>query len=396
MAKVKGFKGLRYNNEKIDDISKVIAPPYDVINEDQQNLLYSLHENNIIKVDLNRTEGDGKYEEAKITFNKWINDQILIEEDKESVYPYHQEFTFKGKKYERVGIIAIVKLSEFADKVILPHEETFSGPKADRLKLLNSCKTNISPIFGVYDNSDNKIEKLIKDFITSTAPIIEAKSLDGIANKMWKISNQDIISQISSFFESKEILIADGHHRYETSLNYQEENKSDEASYVMFYLTGTIQDGLLINPTHRILNGTIDSLKITESILENFHTEEWNKEMNEDFLLPYEFFYIDEKNNSNFKCKIKDDDLEKFYSMSVFAVQEKIIDLFKSEYSSVGHFKSLEDAKSTISSSSIGLILPKFIPSDIMKVVLNNDKMPQKSTYFYPKIATGLLFNKLY
>lgn len=396
MAKVKGFKALRYNEEKVNNISDVIAPPYDVINKEQQEHLYSLHENNIIKVDLNKTEGDTKYEEAKSIFNSWINDQVLIQEEKECIYPYHQTFTYKGKDYERIGIIALVKLSEFSDKIILPHEETFSGPKADRLKLMKSCKTNISPIFGVYDNSDNKVEKLVKEFIKSNNPIIEAKSLDGIMNKLWKIDNFQTISEISSYFETKEILIADGHHRYETSLNYHRENPDSETENVMFYLTGTIQEGLLINPTHRILNKTSSSKDITGSVLESFYTEKWLGDMNEDSLEPDEFFYIDKKNDTNLKCKIKEKDLVSFYSMSVYAVQEKIIDLFKESYKNVGHFKSLEDAKSSINSESIGLILPKFIPADIMKVVLNNDKMPQKSTYFYPKVATGLLFNKLY
>ncbi|MBT3476052.1 DUF1015 domain-containing protein [bacterium] len=396
MAKVKGFKALRYNHNKISDISEVIAPPYDVINKHQQELLYSMHENNIIKVDLNKTEGDIKYDEAGEIFSSWIENQVLVEEDKESIYPYHQKFTFKNKEYERLGIVALVKLSDFDEKIVLPHEETFSGPKADRLKLMNSCKTNISPIFGVYDNSEDTVEKLVGQFIKKNDPIIEAKSLDGITNKIWKISDNKTISKISSFFDSKEILIADGHHRYETSLNYSKANRSDKTSYVMFYLTGAIQDGLLINPTHRILNDVSSSKEITKLVIENFKTVSWSGDMNEDSLQPNEFFYIDKKNNSTLKCTINDNELERFYSMSVYAVQEKIIDSFKETYSSVGHFKSLEDAKSSINSESIGLILPKFVPSDIMKVVLNNDKMPQKSTYFYPKVATGLLFNKLY
>ena len=170
MAKIKGFKALRYNENKINNISEVIAPPYDVINKDQQELLYSMHENNIIKVDLNKTEGDKKYDEASRLFGNWIENEILIEEDMESIYPYHQKFTFKGKEYERLGIVALVKLSDFNEKVVLPHEETFSGPKADRLKLMNSCKTNISPIFGVYDNSDDTVEKVVAQFIKNNNP----------------------------------------------------------------------------------------------------------------------------------------------------------------------------------------------------------------------------------
>ena len=206
---------------------------------------------------------------------------------------------------------------------------------------MNSCNTNISPIFGVYDNADSKIEKIINQFIDSNDPIIEAQSLDGITNKIWKIDNKNILSEITSYFEPKEILIADGHHRYETSLNYSKENKNNEAGYVMFYLTGTIQDGLLINPTHRILNETKNSKEITSSVLENFKTENWSGEMNEDLLVTDEFFYIDKKNNVVLKCKIRENDIPNFEYMSVYAVQEKIIDAYKESYSSLENYKSL-------------------------------------------------------
>ena len=134
---------------------------------------------------------------------------------KKSLYPYLQEFTYKGKKYNRLGLIGLVK-HEFKEKIILPHEETFSGLKEDRLKLLRACKTNLSPIFGVYDNNDKKIDNIINDFIQNNQPIIEAKSSDGILNKIWQISDTEIIDLIELNFKDKEILIADGHHRYET------------------------------------------------------------------------------------------------------------------------------------------------------------------------------------
>ena len=295
-----------------------------------------------------------------------------------------------------MGLIGLVKIHEFKDKIILPHEETFSGPKEDRLKLLRACKTNLSPIFGVYDNNDKKIDNIINEFIKNNHPIVEARSSDGILNKIWQISDSEIINKIEENFNDKEILIADGHHRYETSLNYMNEVKTKESEYAMFYLSGTNQDGLLINPTHRILQN-VDGIKdIIKSISDSFIISEYSDEIIEDKLRPNEFFIISESEKIKLLCQIKDSDEKRFYSMSVYAVQDLIIDKFKNNYDELDFFKSLEDAKSSISENSLGIILPKFVPDDIMKVVLNDDKMPQKSTYFYPKVATGVLFNRLY
>ena len=215
-------------------------------------------------------------------------------------------------------------------------------------------------------------------------------------NKIWQISDSKIINKIEENFNDKEILIADGHHRYETSLNYMNEVKTKESEYAMFYLSGTNQDGLLINPTHRILQN-VDGIKdIIKSISDSFIISEYSDEIIEDELRPNEFFIISESEKIKLLCQIKDSDEKRFYSMSVYAVQDLIIDKFKNNYDELDFFKSLEDAKSSISENSLGIILPKFVPDDIMKVVLNDDKMPQKSTYFYPKVATGVLFNRLY
>lgn len=396
MAIIKAFRGLRYNQKEIKKISNVIAPPYDVINSKQQKDLMNSSKYNVVHIDFNDGKGDEKYNISMNTLNNWIENNILAQDEKKSLYPYLQEFTYKGKKYNRLGLIGLVKLHEFKEKIILPHEETFSGPKEDRLKLLRACKTNLSPIFGVYDNNDKKIDNIINDFIQNNQPIIEAKSSDGILNKIWQISDTEIIDLIELNFKDKEILIADGHHRYETSLNYMNEVRTKESEYAMFYLSGTNQDGLLINPTHRILQNVSRVEEITKSIRSSFIVNEYNGDIIEDQLKPNEFFIISESEKVKLHCQIKDNDEKRFYSMSVYAVQDLIIDKFKNNYDKLDFFKSLEDAKSSINDYSLGIILPKFIPNDIMKVVLNDDKMPQKSTYFYPKVATGVLFNRLY
>tara|TARA_Y100000590_G_scaffold375157_1_gene439908 strand:- start:421 stop:1608 length:1188 start_codon:yes stop_codon:yes gene_type:complete len=395
MAEIKSFKALRYNPIKVSDISTVIAPPYDVITKDQQDALYELNENNVIRVDLNKEPGDKKYTMAKEIFETWQKKEILTEDIRDSIYPYYQKFDYEGLEYERIGIVALVKLHEFKDKVILPHEETFSGPKEDRLKLMKACRANLSPIFGIFEDHEDLIQNLVINFIKSNNPAIEATSLDGILNKIWEIDDEETISKITSLFIEKQILIADGHHRYETSLNLRKELDSSKSEYAMFYLAASNQEGLLINPTHRILTNVADSDKIFSSIKSDFIIEDCNQ-ISEKELKPNEFYVVCNNNNLLIKCTIREEDLNQFNNMSVFAVQDKIIDSHKELYSDIKFFKNLEDAESSLSENSIGLILPKFVPGDIMSVVLNNIKMPQKSTYFYPKVATGLLFNKLY
>ena len=395
MAEIKSFKALRYNPIKVSDISTVIAPPYDVITKDQQDALYELNENNVIRVDLNKEPGDKKYTMAKEIFETWQKKEILTEDIRDSIYPYYQKFDYEGLEYERIGIVALVKLHEFKDKVILPHEETFSGPKEDRLKLMKACRANLSPIFGIFEDHEDLIQNLVINFIKSNNPAIEATSLDGILNKIWEIDDEETISKITSLFIEKQIIIADGHHRYETSLNLKKELDSSKSEYAMFYLAASNQEGLLINPTHRILTNVADSDKIFSSIKSDFIIEDCNQ-ISEKELKPNEFYVVCNNNNLLIKCTIREEDLNQFNNMSVFAVQDKIIDSHKELYSDIKFFKNLEDAESSLSENSIGLILPKFVPGDIMSVVLNNIKMPQKSTYFYPKVATGLLFNKLY
>ena len=392
MAEIKSFKALRYNPIKVSDISTVIAPPYDVITKDQQDALYELNENNVIRVDLNKEPGDKKYTMAKEIFETWQKKEILTEDIRDSIYPYYQKFDYEGLEYERIGIVALVKLHEFKDKVILPHEETFSGPKEDRLKLMKACRANLSPIFGIFEDHEDLIQNLVINFIKSNNPAIEATSLDGILNKIWEIDDEETISKITSLFIEKQILIADGHHRYETSLNLKKELDSSKSEYAMFYLAASNQEGLLINPTHRILTNVADSDKIFSSIKSDFIIEDCNQ-ISEKELKPNEFYVVCNNNNLLIKCTIREEDLNQFNNMSVFAVQDKIIDSHKELYSDIKFFKNLEDAESSLSENSIGLILPKFVPGDIMSVVLNNIKMPQKSTYFYPKVATGLLFN---
>ena len=266
MATVKGFKGIRYNPERIKDFSMVLAPPYDVISPEEQEALHEKSPYNVIRLDLAKGDGDSKYENAASTFRKWIDEKILIRDDEPSIYPYRQEFQWEGRTLTRKGFIAAVKIEDFSTKKILPHERTFPEHKKDRLKLTEACRANMSPVFAVYSDPDGVIESAVEEKIESD-PIFSASIESGVRNSMWQISDPVLISLIGDTMTNKSLLIADGHHRYETALEYKNIHAGTRAAeggetpfdYVMMFLSRGEDEGLIINPTHRVaarLDGT--------------------------------------------------------------------------------------------------------------------------------------------
>ncbi|HSE83777.1 MAG TPA: DUF1015 domain-containing protein, partial [Thermodesulfobacteriota bacterium] len=220
MVTVAAFPGVHYNPDKINDFSSVVAPPYDVINSREQDELYERSPFNVIRLILTKGEGDEKYIQASETFRKWIEQGILIQDNEESIYPYYQEFEEGGKVITRKGFIAAVRLEDFSSKNVLPHERTFAGPKLDRLKLTTACRANLSPVFMIYSDPEGALEKAIEERV-SKEPLIYAVGNDNVKNRMCKISDADLISEVKGKMTEKKLLIADGHHRYETALEYR-------------------------------------------------------------------------------------------------------------------------------------------------------------------------------
>ena len=187
MAKIKGFKGIRYNSEKVEDFNKIVAPPYDVINQDEQNRLYESDPLNVIRLILAKGDGEERYKNASTTFKQWLDDSVLIQEEASSIYPYYQEFEFEGETFTRKGFIAVVKVEDFESKTVLPHEQTFKKHKEDRLKLTTACNANLSQVFTVYSDEEGTVEGLIDGVIDK--PIVEVTTNDGVQNRFWKISD---------------------------------------------------------------------------------------------------------------------------------------------------------------------------------------------------------------
>lgn len=409
MATVRGFKSVRYNPEKIEDFGNVLAPPYDVINSKEQDELYAKDPNNVIRLILSRGEGDVKYEGASATFQHWLSEGILLQDKEPSIYPYYQEFEWEGKKLTRRGFIAAVKLEDFSTKVILPHERTFQEHKRDRLKLITACNANMSPIFCVYSDPEGAIEQAISEK-TKEAPIFNVSIQDGVRNKLWKISDPEILSLISARMPDKSLLIADGHHRYETALEYRDmqmknngagscENKPYE--YVMTFLSRGEDEGLIINPTHRVVKSlsSLDRESFLEHLGKDFELAKLPLNEGISNIGYGQFAIVTKDRKFAYRASLKNATHDSSDNLGVTLLHNKVLsEIIEEEEAGILYTKSISEALELVQYGKyeLGFILPELRASDIFKVVASGRRMPHKTTYFYPKILSGLVFNPLW
>ena len=220
MADIVPFLGIRYDAERAGDISRVLAPPYDVIGEAERAELEARHPQNVVRIELPRGEGDARYAEAARLLGAWKAEGVLRADAKPAFYVYEQQFTLPqapGRIYTRRGFFAAVRLEPFERRVVLPHEKTLAGPKEDRLKLMRATHTQISPIFGLYRDADGSAREII-DAAAATVPALDATTADRVRHRVWRLGEPAAIASLVRLFGDKQILIADGHHRYETLL----------------------------------------------------------------------------------------------------------------------------------------------------------------------------------
>ncbi len=411
-VKIKNFRGITYNPKKIK-IEKVVTPPYDVITPEQQEKYYKKDEFNIIRLILgksfeNDNEIKNKYTRAKEYFNDWIKKNVLIQDKTENFYYLEEEFEFNNERYIRQGFIGILKLEEFEKGNIVPHEKTLKGPKKDRFNLIKECKANFSQIFGLYSDKDLLINKILVESVKNSEPFFNF-SYENIDYRFWKISNQNSINSIIEIMQNKKVFIADGHHRYETALMYRDymrkkinanDNEEYPFDYVMMYFCPMEEEGLLVLPTHRLLK----NLKLDESFFDkakNFFTIEKSsyKEINK--IKPGTFLFYDGKNFYVFKLKNEFKDKDK---LDVEILEElifkKCLTITDDEISNKTKIDFIKDEKRGIDLVNQKKFSGIFIlhPPDIEKVreiSLKKGVLPQKSTYFYPKLLTGLVIYSL-
>ncbi len=257
ILQIKPFRGVLYNKEKIKDLSKVMAPPYDVISPADQEFYYGIHSYNVIRLILGKEyPGDNisnnKYLRAGKYFREWLSRGILKKKKNEYIYIYEEEYFIEGEKKKRRGFIALMKLEDFNSGVIFPHENTLSSPREDRFKLLSVCEANLSPIFSFYSDPLKEID----EYLEKSNLLIKVNDREGIEHKLKVIEEKEIVNKIVQAMKDKKLFIADGHHRYRTALKFRNEAGGEykgEENFVMMYFSNMETQDLTILPTHRVI-----------------------------------------------------------------------------------------------------------------------------------------------
>ncbi len=411
------FKGLRYNVDKVGDITDVIAPPYDVIKSDERIALEEKHPSNIVRLILSQpqpddTETENQYTRAATLLKQWITDQTLVRDPSPNYYIYDQSFHAPdGKYYTRRALIGLGKLEPFENKVILPHEKTHAGPKIDRLNLMRACHANLSPIFLIYQDPDGDIEHIMEQHTDGKPPEIHCKEAFGSTHQLWRIDKPESNSKIQKLFATKQLLIADGHHRYETALTYRDEIKNSHEEdtlsgygYMMMNLVRMESAGLAVLAIHRLLSGlTSDQInRAIANLPEMFEVLETASLT--DLVLKLNTFKGKKPAvgmytpDNKYRLLVPRSPVQG--ELDVTLVQETIISkMFKIETLAdhISYSAYDSDAVSHVKNGSdrVALLMNPTPVEQVLNVAMEGSVMPQKSTYFYPKMATGLVLNLL-
>ena len=411
------FCGLRYNTVQIDKIENIIAPPYDVIKTEERLALETRHPANIIRLILSQpreddTEDANQYTRAAALMNQWISESTLIRDTTPRYYIYDQSFSAPdGKNYTRRALIALVKLEPFENKIILPHEKTHAGPKADRLNLMRACHANLSPIFLLYGDPSGDIEQIMQSFTDAYPPEVDCPEIFGSTHQLWCLDDTERNREIQELFSSKPLLIADGHHRYETALAFQQEmaqqppnTESTGYGYMMMNLVRMESPGLAVLAIHRLLDN-LSPHQISRTIAklpEVFEVHEIDTQAN--LMAKLEALKGESAAvgmytaDDNYRLLIPHATSPR--QLDVTLVQETLIkEMFQVETLAehISYTAYTDEAVAHVKSSagSVALLMNPTPVEQVLNVAMAGSTMPQKSTYFYPKMATGLVLNLL-
>ncbi len=443
MPDVRPFRGLRYNPSLAGDLTSLISPPYDVISPSQQADLHRRSPYNAVRLELSEsrpgdTDRDNRYTRTAAAFQGWLKQGILAREDDSAMYMVEESYSLKGAVQKRRGLMACVRLEEFGRGSIFPHEHTTEGPKKDRLELIKACNANFSPIMGLFPDADGSVQAILSRATASSPTAVTQPIEDGLAYRVWVLRDEATLSKLQDALEAKPVYIADGHHRYETALKYRDSLKERDkpasdnsaANFIMMSLIPLEDPGLLVMPYHRLLSGLSDrEAKTLWSRIETmFHVEAVR--------LPSSSPEAVGEAVAARLAKTAKDEIA-FGVFDTSRPEKAVALLLKKQYALPSSAPPLErcdsrylsqavlrpalsevegpvlgearekacvsfvhDGAEAVESVQKGecqmAILLKPLPMDLFQeVVSRGDRLPPKSTYFYPKLPTGLVFNHL-
>lgn len=422
MAEVQPLKTLRYEQSVVGPLDGVIAPPYDVIDEGLRAELVAKSPYNVVEIDLPEADDGGdRYLHAETLLDHWRHQGVLVQEDEPAFWALDQEYTAPdGSQQRRRGFFARVRVEEYGAGRIRPHERTHPGPKEDRLRLTRATRANLSPIFSLFPDPRGDAAAVLAEAVAET-PFATATDHEGTVNTLWRVAQPARVEALEDALADAELLIADGHHRYETARVYAEEIGGEgDHRYVLMFLCALSDPGLLVFPTHRMLSGLEEDRAKQEAIRDTLMRDFEIEQIDRDRLEPtgdpdgrVQFGYMDSFHRQPYRVTLKDQaiadaalaDMPEPYRRLDTAVLEAIVlkgalgmsedDI--SHLNGLNYSKSFDDAVEAVESGryDAGFFMRGTPVEQVSEVAEAGVSMPPKSTYFYPKIPTGLIFNLL-
>jgi uncharacterized protein (DUF1015 family) len=416
MAEISPLRALHYDPDRVGDIGRVVAPPYDVIDPAQREELKARSEYNVVEIDL--PQGDDPYAAAAEVFARWREEGVIVRDDEPALWAVAQDYTGPdGRPYTRQGFFARVRVVDYGPGKVRPHERTHPGPKEDRLRLTRATKANLSPIFALYDDPQTAAWRAIEPHLQGE-PFADVTDPDGTRHRMWRIADPETIAAVTAALEPAELLIADGHHRYETARVYAEEIGGEgEHNHVLACLVALQDPGLTIFPTHRLITDLDDGRR--KAFFEAVERD-WDLSETTDAELqphgdasPVEIGFLDNHNKRPARLRLKDQGTAdaalpgkpQAYRQLDTAVLEALVlqGLLGMTEDDISHFNGLDysrttdEAKAKILSGEVdaGFFMGPVPVERVQAIAAAGEVMPPKSTYFFPKVLTGLLFNPL-
>jgi len=426
MVMLRPFRALRYDPAAVGELAAVVAPPYDVISEAQREALYARSRHNVVRLILNK-EAD-PYAAAAALFQAWRRDGVLVRESQPSLYYHIENFTLPdGRTRQREGVLGVVQLEPFSTGRIRPHERTFARAKEDRMRLLRACRANLSPIFGLYADKGGALDPARRVSGGRSADVALQDDA-GIRHRLWRLTDGPVVGAIADALRDESIFIADGHHRYETALAYRDELRARGVTapdaphnFILMYLTSMSAPGLVILPTHRVVSGVprIDTTALVTQLRRHFRLEAFASEARRDALacLRQEpqhgrFGVALAGSGELFVAILEDRSIHDAAAGSAPVVRRLDVTLLDTLIlrgllamdcavaAQEGRLTYTHDDATALDAVAHGNAQAAFLMNpphieDVEAVCIAGETMPEKSTYFYPKLLTGLVFHPL-
>lgn len=419
MAEIQPIRALRYTS-KAGALSTCVCPPYDIVSKQEYDALCAENPHNLIRLEL-PTGGDERYAQAGELLNDWLQQGILQQDEEPGIYLYREAFTVAGKQYAFDGLVCLVGLRPFSDRVVLPHEETLSGAKEDRFRLMCATGCNFSSVYSLYRDESGEIRKHVQ--AAQALPLLASfTDSEGVTHSLRKIQDPSEIAFLQQAFADKQLFIADGHHRYETALNFKNhlsENGNPNAwnaDCILMTLVDLADDGLVVLPTHRLITGiSVDRASFLTRAEEFFTVTEYpDVSCAEEVLAAHadKHAFALYTGGEGFALLVGKEAADRLHvegrsdayaSLDVTVLHtlllEGVLGIDRENMAkqiNLRYTRSAQEAIETVQNgtySAAFLLNPTRI-EEIRAVAEAGDKMPQKSTYFYPKLKTGLVMNR--